>query len=140
MKRDGISKLKMVDRMNFATKSTGDKTVFSDAIEQKDFKALSFLGVCIKTADGTDYELNQYDDIDVILQESADNVSFADVDPVQKQLGKTKITSTFFKVGAVSVKKYCRLKVVCNNLETLSSGELTIGGLVVAETYSEPNA
>lgn len=140
MDRDLQSKIKVVGHAKILTKLTGDKITYSSSVDTKDMKSLMYAGVCIKSTDGSDYTPSDYDDVDITVQESADDIVFTDVDPVQKQLGVSKIGTKLFKVGAVSTKQYVRLKVKCNTLETLTTGQLILEGVLLAEGLINPQA
>ncbi|MFA5659333.1 MAG: hypothetical protein WC900_08620 [Oscillospiraceae bacterium] len=139
-KRDLVNNIKNEARMNIVTTLAGTGKAYSDSFDTKDMKSIAFCGACIKSTDQSDYTPTDYDDVEVTVQDSDDDIVFADVDPAEKQLGDTAITAQLFKVGAVATKRYVRLCITCNALETLTEGQLIIGGQVISEGYVNPQA
>lgn len=86
----------------------------------------------------TPYTIDQYDDITVVVQDSADNSTFADLAPADKQYGEKKIEKSAEKVGFFATRRYVRLKITSANLETLADNKLELAGVAVAQPYERP--
>jgi len=134
--RDMISNVEFSDVLQNLIKTDGDKTTTTSSVDTKGAKSASFL-LAFKDIDDDFLDAGEYDDVDVIVQDSDDNVTFADVASI-KQLGIKKWEKKFGKIGAVSTERYLRLKIVANNVEDLATNKLQVTAFFVKEATIKP--
>lgn len=141
MERDIKSNLQVGYKGNLLVKTATDKTAYSDAIDTKGCKGYVIGIVPIDSNTGLFYTKNKYDDVELILQDSDDNVNFTDVDE-EKQFGSRVFEESVHldcqRIGLVSNERYIRLKVIGNHLETLGNNELILGLMCIGEKYERP--
>lgn len=134
--RDMISNIGFNDVLQNLIKSDGNKTTTTSSVDTKGAKSASFL-LAFKDVDATFLDAREYDDVDVVIQESEDNINFSDIADV-KHLGNKKWETKFDKIGAVSTERYLRLKFVANNLEDLATNKLQATAFFVKEMEVKP--
>jgi len=141
MKRDIKSNLKIGHDNGLLVKTETDKTAYSTAIDTKGMKSLAIGLIPIDVDTGLFYTKSAYDDVDLILQDSDDNVNFKDVDS-EKQIGDLVFSSgselDLQKIGLVSNERYVRVKAVGNTLGTLANNKLNLRLVYVSEMYERP--
>lgn len=137
--RDMVSNIEFNDVLQNLVKTDGNKITTTSTVDTKGARSVSF-ALAFKDIDATFLDAGEYDDVDVILQESSDNVTFVDVDPTSKQLGIRKWNKKFAKIGAVSTERYIRLKYVANNVADLATNKLQITAYVLKEMSIKPVA
>ena len=139
--RDMISNVDLKATQKALLKTTGDLTVYTTSIDTKGMRSVGWFGTMQDTTSGADvpYTPDSYDDIDVTVQESDDDATWSDLDS-SKQLGKTKLDAYINKIGAVSCKRYLRLKIVANNLHTIATNKLKFDAYAMCEYLVRPQA
>ena len=139
--RDLISNLDIKATQKVLVKTATDKLAYTDSIDTKGMGKVGWLGTMQDTTSGTDvaYTPTIYDDISVTVQESDDDVTFTDLDS-SKQLGKTALDAYINKIGAVSCKRYLRLKITGTSLGTIANNKLKFDAYALCEYLVIPQA
>jgi len=140
MQRDMYNNVKVVGFVRVLVATAGNATAYSNSVDIGENRSASiFLSARdIDNYGATPYTLDQYDDVSIVVQDSEDNANFTDLDPVEKQYGAKTLEASSDKVGFFATRRYVRLKVVGNNLETLANNKLELSGVAVAEPYARP--
>lgn len=139
--RDMISNVDCLGTAKVLVKTATDKLAYSASVDTKGLAKVGFYGSMQDTTSGADvaYVPDSYDDIDVVVQESDDDATWTDLDST-KQLGKTKLDAFINKIGAVSCKRYLRLKITGNSLHTIATGKLKFDAYAMGEYLVRPQA
>ena len=130
--------------MNALLNASGTGIIYTPSIDTKDLVNCGIFGRLLDITTGVpvEYSAVEYDAVAFKLQESADDVTFADIDSdeTEKQQGDVGLTvgSSLVKIGAVGTKRYIRVKTTTTNLVSISNDLLMFEASAIVKENVRP--